>query len=217
VWDDGTGPALYVGGYIATAGGVAVNFIARWDGSSWSALSGPWGTGTSESVRALAVWDDGSGPALYAGGAFPTAGGVTVNGIARWDGTAWSALSGPAGTGANGVVAALGAVGDDGGRPALYAGGWLTTAGGVTVNRVARWDGTSWSALSGPAGVGANGEVYTLLGLDHGGGPVLYAGGPFTAAGGQPSSHLAAWRCPSEVFADGFDDGGTAAWSLTVP
>jgi hypothetical protein len=217
IYDDGAGPALYAGGRFTHAGGVLVNRIARWDGTSWSALAGPGGTGMSESVHALAVWDDGTGPALYAGGGFTTAGWVTVNNIARWDGAAWSALSGPAGTGTNGVVAALAAVGGDGGRPALYAGGWLTAAGGVTVNWVAGWDGTSWSALGGPTGVGTNGEVYALLGLDHGGGPVLYAGGPFTAAGGQPSSHLAAWRCPSEVFAEGFDDGGTAAWSLTVP
>jgi hypothetical protein len=37
-------------------------------------------------VGALTVFDDGSGPALYAGGTFVTAGGVTVSRIAKWDG-----------------------------------------------------------------------------------------------------------------------------------
>ncbi|HYV29047.1 MAG TPA: hypothetical protein VFA77_16050, partial [Candidatus Eisenbacteria bacterium] len=29
----------------------------------------------------------------------------------------------------------------------LYAGGDFTTAGGVNVNQIARWDGKAWSAL----------------------------------------------------------------------
>ena len=54
---------------------MTVNGVARWDGSAWSALSGPSGTGVERLVYALAVFDDGSGPALYAGGYFTTAGG----------------------------------------------------------------------------------------------------------------------------------------------
>ena len=29
----------------------------------------------------------------------------------------------------------------------VYAGGDFTTAGGVSASRIAKWDGTSWSAL----------------------------------------------------------------------
>ena len=39
-------------------------------------------------VNALAV----SGTNLYAGGCFTTAGGVPANNIAKWNGSAWSAL-----------------------------------------------------------------------------------------------------------------------------
>jgi len=81
VFDDGTGPNLYVGGYFEAANDVVVNGIARWDGETWSALSGPSGTGMGDhdnEVFALAVFDDGLGPALYAGGYFQTAGGVQV-------------------------------------------------------------------------------------------------------------------------------------------
>jgi hypothetical protein len=47
-------------------------------------------------VNALIVFDDGTGPALYAGGAFTTAGGVSANRIAKWNGSTstWSALGG---------------------------------------------------------------------------------------------------------------------------
>ncbi|NOT30723.1 MAG: HYR domain-containing protein [Planctomycetes bacterium] len=74
-------------------------------------------------VVALAVYDDGSGPALYAGGYFGTAGGVPANGIAKWDGSSWTAL----GSGMNGFVSALRGY-DDGNGPALYAGGGFTSA-----------------------------------------------------------------------------------------
>jgi hypothetical protein len=42
------------------------------------------------SVDAFAVYDDGHGPALYAGGSFTTAGACVANGIAKWDGSSWS-------------------------------------------------------------------------------------------------------------------------------
>jgi len=78
------GTDLYAGGIFTTAGGVPANYIAKWNGMSWSAL----GTGTGGSVWALAA----SGMDLYVGGGFGTAGGVTVNYIAKWNGTSWSAL-----------------------------------------------------------------------------------------------------------------------------
>jgi len=136
-FDDGSGggPALYAGGSFTTAGGVAANRIAKWNGSSWSAL----GSGmNNNSVRALATFDDGSGggPALYAGGVFTTAGGVTATFIAKWNGSSWSAL----GSGMNNTVQALATFDDgSGGGPALYAGGEFTTAGGVVANLIAKW------------------------------------------------------------------------------
>ncbi len=192
VYDDGSGEALYAGGSLSTAGGVTVNNIAKWDGTAWSALSGPSGNGTNGDVYALAVYDDGSETALYAGGYFNTAGGVTVNNIAKWDGTAWSALSGPSGTGTNSQVEAL-AVHDDGSGKALYAGGWFFTAGGLTVSTIAKWDGTAWSALSGPASTGTNLKVEALAVHDDGSGEALYAGGWFSTAGGVPANHIAKW------------------------
>lgn len=105
-------------------------------------MSGPAGDGTDSSVLSLTTYD-GDGPALYAAGRFGAAGGETVNGIARWDGNAWGTLSGPAGTGIDGlhfpaVVRAL-ATYDDGNGVALFAGGTFDTAGGLGSRNLARW------------------------------------------------------------------------------
>ena len=72
VFDDGSGPALYAGGTFTSAGGVAANRIAKWNASSWSPLGSGMegGLASVPFVEDISVFDDGSGPALYAGGIF---------------------------------------------------------------------------------------------------------------------------------------------------
>jgi hypothetical protein len=181
VFDDGGGPALYAGGHFTIAGGSAAQSIAKWDGSTWSAL----GSGMESGVYALTVFDDGSGPALYAGGSFATAGGVFVNSIAKWDGSMWS----PLGSGTESSIGAL-IVFDDGSGPALFVAGEFMTAGGVTGHNIAKWDGSSWS----PLGSGTNDSINALAVFDDGGGPALYAGGVFTSAGGVAADNIAQWN-----------------------
>ncbi|QDU66312.1 carboxypeptidase-like regulatory domain-containing protein [Engelhardtia mirabilis] len=190
----GAGPALYVGGRFTNAGGMAASQIARWDGTSWSTL----GAGTKSftlfkiGIQALAVFDDGSGSGdkLYAGGDFTLAGGAPASHIAQWDGSAWS----PVGSGVSGTfgVNAL-TVHDDGSGagPALYAGGDFTTAGSATANRLAKWDGSNWTAL----GDGVDQTAYALASFDDGSGAgsVLFAGGDLFLAEGIWCRRIAIW------------------------
>jgi hypothetical protein len=168
--------SLYAGGRFTTAGGVAANYIARWDGSQWH----PLGSGMNNGVYDLAVGPDGS---LYAGGDFTTAGGVAVNHIARWDGTQWHTLGSGMGAHYDPSVSAL-AVGPDG---SLYAGGSFTTAGGVAANHIARWDGTQWHSLG--AGMDWHGVYALAFSLDGS----LCAGGWFYTAGGVAATNIARW------------------------
>ena len=187
VFDDGSGPALYAGGEFASAGGLAAYSIAKWDGADWHPLgSGMSGTGATIRVNDLTVWDDGSGPALYAAGRFTVAGGIAASRIAKWDGSTWTPLGAGLGQEAWAV-----AVHSDPSGSALYAGGLFKQAGGTPAAYIARWDGASWSALgAGMAGTAfSEGTVVTLL--SHGG--ALYAGGWFHSAGGLPASRIARW------------------------
>jgi hypothetical protein len=176
-----SGTNLYAGGSFTTAGGVAANYIAKWNGSTWSAL----GQGMNGDVYALAV----SGTDLYAGGFFTCAtnagpSAIIVNYIAKWNGTAWSAL----GVGMSSIVYTVAVSGTD-----LYAGGWFTYAtntgpSAVNVNYVAKWDGCAWSALgSGVGAIRTTPRVYALAVS----GTNLYAGGEFTTAGGKVSAYAA--------------------------
>ena len=191
VFDDGggSGPVLYAGGRFTTAGGKSANRIARWDGAAWSPLGAGLSGGQFPHVNALTVFDDGSGPALFAGGTFTNAGGHPSNRVAKWNGSAWS----PMGSGVNQTVRTLASIHDAGGaEPALYAGGQFTTAGGQSANLIARWDGSGWSALGSEIG-GLFADVSTLIFYDDGSGPALYAGGFFSSAGGQAVNHVARW------------------------
>jgi hypothetical protein len=215
VFDDGSGsgPALYAGGDFITAGGVVVNGVAKWEGSSWAALGtglDATGVGVVPSVNAMAVFDDGSGsgPALYVGGRFTSAGGLQASRIAKWDGASWSAVGG----GMNGNVLALTVFDDGTGGPGLYAAGGFTDAGGMPANRIAKWDGSSWTAV----GAGTNDSVSALTIFDDaGGGPALYAGGWFTSAGGMPANRIAKWDGASwSPLGSGMIGG--AVYDLTV-
>jgi len=184
VFDDGSGPALYAGGFFTTAGGVAANSIAKWDGKSWSPLP----SGIGRSVESMAVFDDGSGSALYVGGTFGTANGDVGNRIAKWDGQQWS----PLGSGLNGRVRAL-SVFDDGFGAALYAGGIFTNAGGVAVNNIAKWNGSWWAALGSGVNGTYNPAVHALTVFNDGSGAELYAVGNFLIAGGNEANRIAKW------------------------
>jgi hypothetical protein len=129
------------------------------------------------------VFDDGTGPALVAGGNFGLAGGVPVNSIAKWDGTAWMAI----GPGISRDVLVV-TVFDDGTGAALYAAGGFRALTG----RVSKWEGgASWTELG--TGFGAGKPVNSLAGFADGTGPALYAGGFFTMASGVASNHIAKW------------------------
>jgi uncharacterized delta-60 repeat protein len=194
---DGAGN-LYIGGsnFQLVGSTVAAN-IAKWDGTTWTALgSGVSGGG----VYAMAVM----GGNLYVGGSFSSAGGVSASRIARWNGNAWFAL----GTGVTDPptnspsVSSLTVVGTE-----LYVGGHFQRAGGIVVNHIAKWDGANWSAL----GTGMSGSTTSARVNDFElSGGYLYAGGIFSSAGGAASSgNLARWHLADQTWS-GIGGGASA-------
>jgi hypothetical protein len=159
---DTTGNLVVVGDFTAPA-----TRAALWNGSAWAAL---YGAGPNAQVFCIIRHPDG-GFVIGGGGAMTSVAGLT--GVAVFKTTnpatglgANSNMNG----GANGQVRCL-AIGPDG---YVYAGGLFTTAGGITCNRIAKWNGSQWQ----PLGVGLNGTVFGMAFDPQG---KLWVVGSFTA------------------------------------
>lgn len=238
-----TGPDgdLYFGGAFSACGNVRAAAVVRFDPRvhRWHPLGTGAGQGVDGEVHALA-FEQG---VLYVGGRFRqvnVGSPVVATNVARWDGTAWSALGWGQGEGFNGPVLALA-----GHQGRLYAGGDFTQANvgaAIRANRIARWDGIAWQPVGNRSGNGMDAAVHALLPGPDG----LLVGGAFGRAnlGAEVrASRLAVWhgdewlalgdpdrngvngtvralaRVGSEVYIGGsfsalFDDEGPAAFGL---
>lgn len=196
-YDAGQGAELIVTGDFAEIGGVPAARIARWDGTTWNSLGSGIGGGW---VSAGAVFDRGSGPALYVAGSFTSAGGHSVGGLARWDGTDWSPVPGNL----NGAVYSMAAF-DDGGGPALFVGGLFTQVGDLIAQGIAKWDGSTWHAMGTTQGTfGRNMILY-----DDSSGPALYVSGIIRTAAPPIERRIARWN------GQGFVSLGGGTWSTS--
>lgn len=196
------------------------DFIAKWDGTDWSAIGGNgYGDGAlTSSVYALAV----DGPDLYLGGSFygfyDTSGGYHPEGrsVLKWDGTQFSALGddGASGSSLNGQVNAL-AVKDGN----VYVGGYFQDVNNFgsplpEADYVAMWDGSNWNAL-GSDGLG-NGAISNQVHALELVGSELYVGGAFIDAGGIPEADFLARWDGANWQAVGGNGAGNGSLDYTV-
>ncbi|NLE57867.1 MAG: hypothetical protein GX616_05865 [Planctomycetes bacterium] len=185
IWD---GKVCAAGSFSGMAGvNGASGPLACWDPATqtWSAL----GSGIIGAAQDIAVLDG----KLYAGGSFHILGEEDAKDIVCWDPATSSWSTTLAVSTASQMMYALAVL--DG---KLYAGGCFLSVRGVLADCVACLDPmtSTWSALgSGMASLAS--DVLALATL-HG---KLYAGGTFTTAGTEGTSHIASW------------DPVSAAWS----
>ncbi len=175
---------LIAAGFGGSIGGVTANSIARWNGATWA----PLGAGLENgNVTALATFNG----ELVAAGGFDHAGGLPANQIAAWNGTDWHTLgSGITGGTTFHEVESLAIYNNE-----LIAGGDFDHAGSIPAFSVARWNGTSWSAVGSglghpPVTGGFVNEAYTLVPFNG----KLVAGGSFYSIRQTPVNGLAQWN-----------------------
>ena len=123
---------LYVAGSFDSVDAKPANNIAKWNGTSWSAV----GTGANAVIYALTVYDGN----LYIGGDFTIINGVSAMHIAKWDSVNFNAI----GYGINEDISNI----------TIFNGNLIAgTATGGGSPYIYQWNGTSWiAALSGLGG-----------------------------------------------------------------
>jgi len=203
---------LYAGGGFGDLDDIpGVNFVAAYRGGKWNALgTGPGGSALTTWVRSLTT----DGTNVYVGTDGTDVAGIPqADNIAKWNGSAWSALGANAG-GGNGIFpprSSVYAILVSGSR--VFAGGVFTNANGNPLSdNLVVFDGKSWQPVgSDGAGNGAlNASVQALAVF----GGKLYAGGNFTSvAGTGPASFLVSY--PLAAAPPG--GGGPPTTTTTTP
>lgn len=185
------GSNVYIAGTFRTAAPgdltgdeIAANYVARWheprtlewwQTNTWWAPLGRGGqNGTNGFINALTMYDDG----LYVGGAFSRAGGLSSDGVAKWDGVRWSNLS----TGAKSLIFTL-SIADDGD---VYVGGEFNEPGASGATRLARLGENNWELVNGSF----SGNIYTVATS----GDWIYVGGTFAGVGGTTARNVVRWN-----------------------
>jgi len=181
-----TGNNVYVGGLVSAQGN-----IVRWDGTRWNNLKTINGTNAATSnlngsCESIAV---GFNNNIYVGGFFSRAGGTsaafTANRLAVWNpiDLSWSpiivnGINGVSGSGSI-IVNTLTFNNNN-----LYVGGNFSSAGDISAQDFAIYNGTRWSTLPGSTfNDGGDGEISTILVNNNN----VYVGGSFTT----PQSYIA--------------------------
>ena len=159
VFDDGVnGPQLYACGTFYQEG-----FVKRWTGSNWETIgAGLWNGSAGHS----AVYDDGTGEALYIGGYFQTQNQNSL--LLKWDGKVLSSTNiGELGFG--GVLNGMTVLGK-GDQSSMFISGSFSFPGAGSI--FAEGDGVNWQSHWPSNG----GEVGALTVFDDGSESFVYAG-----------------------------------------
>ena len=202
IYDDGTGPALYIVGRFSVPGGVN-GHIARWNGSEFVEVGDGVTGGSNPRATILAVHDFGDGEELVIGGNFFQAGSIDASCIVRWNGSEFL----PAGDGFDNTVTSLN-VTDVGDGQKLYAAGSFLLSGSQAVNGFATWDDTGWQTVGdGVSGGSVPGIAAAVeYGLPGVGNSLVVTGG-FSFAGIDEARNIAIWACGAGCRVDIDGDG----------
>jgi hypothetical protein len=172
-------PGLVVWGSFTQIGGVTHNRIARWNTftNTWSAL----GSGLAQvPVQVVQIAGQTFNDIDYVAVGVSQAGGVAVNGLARWTGSAWQNYGG---TGSNILDGSFYTAINFGG---VTVGGRDLSVNGAARNGAARWNGSTWTSLAQP-GTGTDGIGRVVARHNN----QTYVGGDFAAIDSVAANRIA--------------------------
>jgi hypothetical protein len=184
----------YIGGEFLSAGGMAANRVAAWDGLAWRTLRNGITDPQGEVWSILVVGDD-----VYVGGRFLEVDGMAAGNIARWNevSSSWDVLNGGVAGSASSAVWDLDLWGEE-----ILVSGEFTSAGGAPAHSAAIWSPASrtWRPLGAAPDDGVAGVVYQAEPLEE----RVYLGGRFGRLGDLDDAR---------IHTMGYWDRVTGVWS----
>ena len=165
---------LYVSGDFDSVGGtLAIHTMAKWDGTSWDSLNYQNILDPNDHIRDMAVWNN----KLVIAGQFNFPGYFN---LAQYDPTSgWSDIGGSPNQSLNNLGVANGD---------LFAyGSSVLFFGAQQINRLGRWDGTSWNDM----GITQNEYFFIQSMIEFNG--ELWVTGTGASIGGTPVENIARW------------------------
>lgn len=160
---------LIAGGYVDSVAGMPIKKVAKWNGSSWSAMGNDCPINT---INCFAIHNG----ELYAGG---EGSGLTKVCVAKWTGTNWVGLDIEANNTDIWTLCSY--------NGKLYAGGGFSSFNGVSAAGIVAWDGSTWSDIG--TGLTAFNTIRALTVFNN----KLYIGGAFTTIGSVSANNVASW------------------------
>lgn len=119
-----------------------------------------------------------------------------------WDGSQWTSIGGDF----DGFIGAIATF-----QGELYVGGTAVNSGALQVNRIARYDGTNWSAVGKGVTAATDPRILKLTASDE----KLYVAGFFQQAGSGAATNLATWNGLQWAPIPGIVNGAVAAIALS--
>ena len=175
---------LYAGGHFQFAGSTPCSNIAKWNGTSWSAV----GSGTTYTNRTdyyLTAMQEYNGK-LCITGTINNSGSNACIELSMWDGISWSCSTAPPfQNGPAGFFSgyALANYGND-----LYMGGLFNFPHGISMGR---WNGTHWNSVDTGAWDGSyTPQVFALKQYRN----KLFVGGSYSHLGPVPAGNIGSWN-----------------------
>ena len=173
------GSDVFVVGEFDSAGAQVVNGVARWDGAAWHPLGNGVVIAPSYYPSAVVV----SGTDVIVAGRFNAVDSNNVSalsGLAKWNGSQWSALPVPPSPGQYSAITALATIGNN-----LYVN-FNTYYNGDYKGFVYQWDGSTWTQIGG--------EFENSVSALWANGTELYASGIFSGVDADTVWRIAKWN-----------------------
>jgi len=178
--------SIYIGGSFQNLTNEGLYFLGKYnDTDGWTSV----GQTSDINNRVYDICCDSENGDIYIAGEFDTVAGITgLNKVAKWDAKSqsWTSISGNTGDFGPDLSQIAYSICCKNGE--IYVGGELNNIGGLGIDNLAKWTGSSWTSVGGPSDINNNQVEDICCDTKNG---EIYVGGSFTDVASLGINYLA--------------------------